>query len=482
MVFSSLSFLFLFLPAFLLCYYLIKDEYKNGLLLIGSLIFYSVGEPYFLLLIITSIMINYLFGLVIEKNKQHAIRKNIFFIFSMILNLGTLIFFKYIDFIFENINLLLRLNNRSDTLPLLHLTLPLGISFYTFQIMSYVIDVYKGKIDAEHSLIDLGAYIAMFPQLIAGPIVVYSDIHASLKKRSVSIENLDRGLKVFIVGLGYKVILANRIGMLWNEICTVGFESISTPLAWIGSLAYSLQLYFDFFGYSLMAIGLGKMLGFHMPINFDHPYMSRCVSEFWRKWHMTLGAWFKEYVYIPLGGNRRGKVRMIFNLFVVWFFVGLWHGASWNFVLWGILIFVLEVIEKCFLLKLLTKEHWLSKVISHLYIVFYIMTSWTVFAITDFGQLAVYFTKLFPFVNLIYPAKMLITTNAYDFIPVLMNYGPLLLLGIIFSTTLPKHLWSKVEGKKAENGLSVGLSLGVFWYAVYFLSIGISNPFLYFRF
>ena len=245
-------------------------------------------------------------------------------------------------------------------------------------------DVYRGDVKADSSIVSLGAYLCMFPQLIAGPIVVYSDICTELKARTISIEKLDNGLKTFIIGLGYKVIIANRIGTLWNEVCTIGFESISTPLAWLGAFAYSMQLYFDFCGYSLMAIGLGEMLGFHMPENFKHPYMARSVTDFWRRWHITLGAWFREYVYIPLGGNRKGSFHTICNLLVVWFLTGFWHGAAWNFILWGLFIFVLQIIEKNITLKWLTGDHIISKIVSHIYMIFYILISWTIFAISDF--------------------------------------------------------------------------------------------------
>ena len=475
MVFSSLSFLFLFLPIFLICYYLIKDEYKNGLLFLGSLLFYGLGEPSFLLLMLTTIVLNFFFGLIIEKCQEKTFWKGTVFITALLIDFGTLFFFKYTNFFLENINALLRMQHSSYTLTLLELTLPLGISFYTFQIVSYIIDVYKGSIAAEHSLIDLGAYIAMFPQLIAGPIVMYSDIHDALKKRTVGIENLDEGLKTFILGLGYKVILANRIGLLWNEVCTIGYVSISTPLAWLGALSYALQLYFDFCGYSLMAIGLGKMLGFTMPENFRNPYMARSVTEFWRKWHMTLGTWFRTYVYIPLGGNRKGKARMFFNLFVVWFLVGLWHGASWNFILWGLFIFIMQMIEKGFLLKWLEKDALPAKLLSHLYMIFYILVSWILFAVSDFSELGIYLSRMFGLTDSA-------SINSLDFLPLLSDYGPLLALGIFCSTDFPKRIYQKLSEKIPTFGISLSIYLGIFWYAVYFLAIGISNPFLYFRF
>ncbi|MDE6912844.1 MAG: MBOAT family protein, partial [Lachnospiraceae bacterium] len=351
-------------------------------------------------------------------------------------------------------------------------SLPLGISFYTFQIVSYLIDVYRGRVKADKSFVSLGAYICMFPQLIAGPIVVYSDISNALKERRISIQNIDRGLKTFIIGLGYKVIIANRIGTLWNEVCTIGFESISTPLAWLGAFAYSMQLYFDFWGYSVMAIGLGDMLGFSMPENFRYPYMARSVTEFWRRWHITLGAWFREYVYIPLGGNRKGTLRTIFHLFVVWLLVGFWHGAAWNFVFWGLLIFVLLVIEKTITLRFLNGKNIFAWLLSHLYVMLYIPVSWIIFAITDFSELRVYLLKMFPFFS---GAP---TASLNDFWRLLNLYAPLLIASVIFSVSYPQKLFEKIRDK----ALGILILLVVFWYSVYLLAIGINNPFLYFRF
>lgn len=472
MVFSSLTFLFLFLPIFLIIYYLIQEQYRNGLLFLGSLVFYGLGEPSFLFLILCSVFVNFFIGKLIARFSEQPFQKRLFLILSLVYNFGILFFFKYTNFFLENANSLLRLSGSSFQFSLLDVTLPLGISFYTFQIVSYIVDVYRGTIQAETSLINLGAYLCMFPQLIAGPIVVYSDISSALKKRTVTITNLDNGLKTFILGLGYKVILANRIGTLWNEVCTIGYESISTPLAWLGALAYSMQLYFDFCGYSLMAIGLGEMLGFQMPENFRHPYMARSVTDFWRCWHITLGAWFKEYIYIPLGGNRKGKLKTIRNLFIVWILVGFWHGAAWNFLLWGLMIFLFQILEKNLLLPLLKKENIIAKIISHTYMIFYILVSWTIFAISDFQQLGVYLARMFPFFGIGQ------TLNPMDFVKYLSTYGVLLVICILFCTDYPEKLLQKLQDK----AIGVGIALGIFWYAVYFLAIGINNPFLYFRF
>ena len=290
--------------------------------------------------------------------------------------------------------------------------------------------------------------------------------------RQLTIINLDEGLKTFILGLGSKVILANQIGTLWNEVCMIGYESISTPLAWLGAVAYSMQLYFDFWGYSLMAIGLGKMLGFHMPVNFNHPYTARSVTDFWRRWHITLGAWFREYIYIPLGGNRKGRFTTLRNLLIVWFLVGFWHGADWNFILWGLLIFILQIIEKNLLLPFLRKEHMIAKLLSHAYMTLYILVSWTIFAISDFSQLRIYLARMFPFFGIGN------TLNSMDFVKYLTTYAPLLLICLFFCTEYPKKLAEKLEQKL----LNVGISVAIFWYAVYYLSIGLNNPFLYFRF
>lgn len=472
MVFSSLSFIFAFLPAFLALYYCVPSKSKNTLLFLGSLVFYSLGEPSYLFLIFASTFVNYLLGLGIARYKKGRSERFFLFLIALCYNFGLLLFFKYANFLIENVNLLLKTCGSNWQFYTLNVSLPLGISFYTFQIVSYIIDVYRDKVKADKSFASLGAYICMFPQLIAGPIVVYSDISDSLKERRISIQNIDRGLKTFIVGLGYKVIIANRIGTLWNEVCTIGFESISTPLAWLGAFAYSMQLYFDFWGYSVMAIGLGDMLGFSMPENFRYPYMARSVTEFWRRWHITLGAWFREYVYIPLGGNRKGTPRTIFHLFVVWILVGFWHGAAWNFVLWGLLIFVLLVIEKTILLRFLNGKNIFSWILSHIYIMLYIPVSWIIFAITDFSELHIYLLRMFPFFGDAQAAPL------NDFWRLLKLYAPLLIASVIFSVSYPQKLFEKIRDK----ALGILILLVVFWYAVYLLAIGINNPFLYFRF
>lgn len=471
MVFSSLTFLFAFLPIFLVLYYCSPAKYRNGLLFTGSLVFYGIGEPLYLCLIICSVLVNLGIGLFIDRSERLS-GKRLWLITGLLYNFGLLFFFKYTNFFLENINGVLRLCHSSTQLKLLELTLPLGISFYTFQIVSYIVDVYRGKVKADHSVISLGAYLCMFPQLIAGPIVVYSDIRRELHERTITIHNLDDGLKTFILGLGFKVLLANRVGTLWNEVCTIGFESISTPLAWLGSLAYSMQLYFDFCGYSLMAIGLGKMLGFTIPENFHHPYLSRSVTDFWRRWHITLGAWFREYVYIPLGGNRKGRIRTIVNLGIVWLLTGFWHGAAWNFILWGVFIFLLEILEKNLLLPVLNHKSIAAHIFSHIYMILYILVSWTIFAISDFNQLAMYLARMFPFFGMGH------TLNSYDFVKYLTDYGVLLICCILFCTAGPEKLYHRFKNKLG----GIVIALIIFWYSVYYLAIGMNNPFLYFRF
>lgn len=471
MVFSSLTFLFAFLPIFLILYYCSPAKYRNGLLFMGSLVFYGIGEPLYLCLIICSVLVNLGIGLFIDRSERLS-GKRLWLITGLLYNFGLLFFFKYTNFFLENINGVLKLCHSGTQLKLLELTLPLGISFYTFQIVSYIVDVYRGKVKADHSVISLGAYLCMFPQLIAGPIVVYSDIRRELHERTITIHNLDDGLKTFILGLGFKVLLANRVGTLWNEVCTIGFESISTPLAWLGSLAYSMQLYFDFCGYSLMAIGLGKMLGFTIPENFHHPYLSRSVTDFWRRWHITLGAWFREYVYIPLGGNRKGRIRTIVNLGIVWLLTGFWHGAAWNFILWGVFIFLLEILEKNLLLPVLNHKSIAAHIFSHIYMILYILVSWTIFAISDFNQLAMYLARMFPFFGMGH------TLNSYDFVKYLTDYGVLLICCILFCTAGPEKLYHRFKNKLG----GIVIALIIFWYSVYYLAIGMNNPFLYFRF
>lgn len=459
MVFSSLLFLFRFMPAAFLLYYISPKRIKNLTLLILSLFFYAWGEPKYIWIMVVSILVDYTCGQGIKRLGSRTVWRRLFLMVSVCINLGMLLFFKYADFFTDNLNALFGLS-----LPHTGLTLPLGISFYTFQTMSYTIDVYRGKVEAEDNIITFGAFVVLFPQLIAGPIVKYSDISRELKDRRLSLPQIEEGVRLFIMGLGSKVLLANNIGALWSEVEAMGAGGISSPAAWLGAVAFSFQIYFDFSGYSLMAIGLGKMLGFDFPQNFNYPYISRSITDFWRRWHMTLSSWFREYIYFPLGGSRVKPLRMYFNLFVVWACTGFWHGASWNFVLWGLFFFAVLVIEKRFLLPHLEKH----RVLSHIYVIFLLLLSWTLFAITDFSALGAYFGRMFSF------------TGGLDWLYYLRNYGVVLLLCGFFSTPVLRNFYQKrLAEKKWLTTALLGVVLAL---SVAYLVDATYNPFLYFRF
>ena len=472
MLFSSVGFLFRFLPIFMIIY-LVFPKCRNIVLLIGSLIFYGVGEPYFVLLLLLSVIMNYGFSCYMfweprspqsNRKKKAAKRRKRALILAVALDLSVLFVFKYWDFAAGSVNSLVG----KGFLPLLSLALPLGISFYTFQMISYQIDCYRGTIEKRAGWISFATYVCMFPQLIAGPIVRYSEVADRMASRRVRIRDLENGLKLFTLGLGLKVLLANQIGTLWNLIMTAGAGRLHALVAWLGAFAYSFQIYFDFWGYSVMAMGLGKMLGFSIPRNFNHPYTSRSLSEFWRRWHMTLGSWFKEYVYIPLGGSRKGSGRTVCNLFVVWALTGLWHGAAWNFVLWGIVFFVLISLEKRTFGKRLEQ----SLVLGHIYTVLLIPVTWVIFAITDMGQLGGYLG------NLVGYHKEDILVGVTQLIRYLKEYGVLLIACVIFATPLP----AKAYWKWKDRWFMVLFLLGVFWWSVREIVLGSNNPFLYFRF
>lgn len=471
MVFSSIDFLFKFLPIFLVVYLLFPKKGRNLWLFIGSVAFYAYGaleQPLYLVLILLSVIVNWLLGRFMEAFPR---ARKFWFIVGLIYNFGWLFIFKYAGFIFSSVQTVLDKfwPTLGFSLPHVDLLLPIGISFYTFQIVSYLADVYRKTVPADRSLLRVGTYLMMFPQLIAGPIVTYATVADELRSRRVTFRKVNDGFCDFTLGLGFKVLLANRIGSLWTDITTIGFDGISTPLAWMGIVAFSMQLYFDFYGYSLMAIGLGKMLGFTIPENFNHPYISKSMTEFWRRWHITLSSWFRDYVYIPLGGNRKGSCRTIFNLLIVWLFTGFWHGASWNFVLWGLSLFVLIMIEKLFLKKILDRV----PVLGHLYVIFMAPLTWVLFAITEFEQIGVYFTRLFPFLpsveGNIYPGDYLIHGK---------TYGILLLIGVLFCTELPLKAYRAIK----DTFIGAILLLAIFWGSVYCLYIGLNDPFLYFRF
>ena len=456
MVFSSLIFIFRFLPVFLIVYFITPKKYKNFTLLIFSLIFYTFGEPKYFPLMIASILVDYFVSIKIEKNYNNRNKCRLLLLISIIFNIGMLFFFKYYNFFIDNINMIFYTSFKE-----LSLSLPLGISFYTFQTLSYTIDVYNGKIKAERNLIDFGAFVSAFPQLIAGPIVKYTDINIEIKNREFNLSNLEIGLEEFIIGLGKKVLIANNIGMLWTEVYNKNLNDISMPLAWIGILAFSFQIYFDFSGYSSMAIGLGKILGFTFPKNFNFPYISRSISEFWRRWHITLSSWLKEYVYIPLGGNRVGKIRYLFNLLILWFLTGFWHGAEYTFIIWGLYFFVLIYLEKLFLKNFLNKH----KIFSHIYTIFFLLIGWCIFAIDDISILKLFINRMISF------------DFSLDWIYYISNYFIVFIICFISSTPLIQRLYTKIN--KEIRAILIVL---IFILSVAYLVDSTYNPFLYFRF
>lgn len=459
MVFSSLTFLFAYLPLVLLVYYIVPSRYRNLVLFVVSLFFYGWGEPVYILLMVFSITFNYIFGIYISKYRDtnRPLAKK-YLITDIVLNLTLLGFFKYYDFIVLNLNAI----GISFLFPL-HLSLPIGISFYTFQTMSYPIDLYRHDTDVQKKYINFGAYVTMFPQLIAGPIVRYRDIAEQLNQRKETIDSFCEGITRFTVGLSKKVLLANNAGLVWNYVNSLQDSSMSTLTAWLGILFYAFQIYFDFSGYSDMAIGLGKMFGFTFLENFNYPYISKSITDFWRRWHMSLSYWFRDYVYIPLGGNRKGKTRQIFNIFIVWLLTGFWHGASWNFVLWGILYGVVLTIEKLFLGKYLKKApNWLA----HLYTMFIVLCAWVLFAFTDMSQVLHYFKALFMSSSFL---------NGSVFF-ILRNYGFLLIVCLVACTPI---LQKYKEELKVLQPILVGIALLL---CIAFIVDATYNPFLYFRF
>lgn len=464
MVFSSLEFIFIFAPIFFLIYYISPPRMRNAVLLAGSMCFYLVGavkNPEYLILLIVSIFVDFFAGVLIRKYPKN---KKLFLILGVAFHLISLITFKYLTFILGEANNFFQ--NLSFSIDLV---LPIGISFYTFQGISYIVDVYRGKIKAEESLLRYAVYISMFEQLIAGPIVTYDRVQNDLQKRTITKSLVLEGVGTFVIGLGLKVLLANPISKLWTQTVAIGFESVSTPLAWMSIFAFTFQIYFDFWGYSLMAIGLGKMLGFNLPKNFDHPYLSLTMTEFWRRWHITLGSWFREYVYIPLGGSKNGTVATIRNLLVVWLLTGIWHGAGYNFVLWGVTLFLILIIEKFFIGKFLNSH----PAVGHLYMLLIIPVTWAIFAIDDISQLELFFTRLFPFFG-----QGVWSVFRYDYLKYLGQYWMFFVAGILFSTKLPFNVLKRIKNRKV---ISV-LLFAVFAACVYCMYRGFDDPFLYFRF
>ncbi len=465
MSFTTIEFMFRFLPIFLIVYYVVPTRYKNMILLIGSFVFYAWGQHFYLLLLMLSIVVNYTFGRLIGERRA---QKKPLLVLGLIYNFGLLVFFKYTNFFIENINALLTATHIQ--IPTISVVMPLGISFYTFQVVSYLVDVYRGEQRPVKNIINLGVYIAMFPQVTSGPIGLYSELEPTLLRRHCSVLNLESGLKTFIIGMGAKMLLANPMGTLWAGMSRYGYETLSCPYAWLGAFGYSFQLYFDFAGYSLMAMGLGQMLGLYVPRNFDHPYISGSMAEFWRRWHMTLGRWFKKYLYFPLGGSRCSFAKTIRNTFVVWAFTGLWHGASWNFVLWGLIFFVLLTIERLGLGKLLAK----TKVLKHIYVIFLIPLTWVVFALPNMQDIATYFSRLFPF----FADNTASFVNTKDVIRALHDYWYLLIASVVFCLPFPSRWYEKHKNSKL---VILGLVL-IYLMSVYKMQTQTSNPFLYYQF
>ncbi len=471
MVFSTVLFLFRFLPITLLLYYAVPYKFKNTVLFVCSLVFYSWGEVKFFPIMVVLILINYVSGLLMERFEGHTGLRRVVLVFSIVGSLSMLVFFKYTNFLINSLNALAGLS----IAPVAGLeVLPLGISFYTFQTMSYSIDVYRQDVKTEHNIIDFGAYVVMFPQLIAGPIVKYRDVSNQLHvyKGRITLDRIEQGVSLFVFGLAKKVLLADAIGQLWTDIigvkgsttAAIGLANASTPLVWLGVIAYSLQLYFDFSGYSMMGIGMGKMLGFDFPDNFNLPYISRSITEFWRRWHMTLSGWFREYVYIPLGGNRKGKARQIFNLFIVWLLTGIWHGANWNFICWGLYYFVLLMIEKLFLLPYLEK----GKIWPHVYTLFLVVVGWAMFVGNEYGvEFGLLFQKLFVWSSGVSPLYYL------------RNYLVVLILSVLCCTEIPKKLWDEMQQVTWTRVLTVAT---LFVLSIAYVIGSDSHPFLYFNF
>ena len=473
MVFSSIFFLFTFLPLSLLLYWMSPAKIKNFTLLAVSLFFYAWGEPVYVLLMIASILTNFVFGIFIESElikEKRAVRRALF-ISAVVFNILILGFFKYYGFLAENINALFNADIAYSELPL-----PIGISFYTFQVLSYVIDVYLGKVRLQRNPVSFALYVTMFPQLIAGPIVRYSDIESQLEQRNVSASKFGEGAQRFIQGLGKKVLLANSMGALWDITQAMDMTGISVFSAWLGIIAYTFQIYFDFSGYSDMAIGLGKMFGFEFMENFDHPYISRSVTEFWRRWHISLGTWFREYVYIPLGGNRCSRIRQIRNIMAVWMLTGLWHGASWNFVVWGIYYGCLLLIEKFFLKKLIDNA---PAIISHVYCMLAVIIGWVLFASRDIESAAAYLGVMSG------ASGNVLVDNA--FIYYLKSNAVMLVISLLFSTGIfreifePEEISDKIR-TRVSHSAAVILHAFILFMSTAYLVTETYNPFLYFRF
>lgn len=458
MVFSSITFLFYFLPLVLFSYFLSPSKLKNLTLLIFSLIFYTFGEPKYIFIMIFSTIVDYIHALIIDKYRN-TLNAKIAFISSIVINLSLLVFFKYSNFFISIINSIFSAN-----LDLLNLTLPIGISFYTFQTMSYTIDVYKNEAKPQKNILNLATFITLFPQLVAGPIVRYVDINKQLDTRNSDIDKIYNGIYRFIIGLSKKILLANNLGIIWSSIKISQYRELSILTSWLGIICFSLQIYFDFSGYSDMAIGLGKIFGFDFLENFNFPYISKSITEFWRRWHISLGLWFRDYVYIPLGGNKVSKLKWFRNIFIVWFLTGLWHGASFNFILWGLYFGFILILEKLFILNILNK---LPDFFKHTYTLLLVIIGFVFFEIENLKDIFNYFNAMFNLNN-----KFIDSTFIYYLTPNIT----LIIISIISSTPLIKNILDKNIYIRF-----IFIILG-FILSVSFLVDSSFNPFLYFRF
>ena len=468
MLFSSIVFLFTFLPAVMILYYLLPVRFRNVILLLASLVFYAWGEPVYLFLMLLSILFNYFSGLDIARNLQDKRAAKRSLVFNLIINLAVLGFFKYEGFVLDTLNGILPVHISYHALPL-----PIGISFYTFQILSYIIDVYRGNVKVQTNLPNFALYVTMFPQLIAGPIVQYADVDEQLASREISRTKFGEGSMYFIRGLAKKVLLANTSGMIFTEVSGLAKDNIAVMTAWLGAFAYMFQIYFDFSGYSDMAIGLGKMFGFEFNMNFNYPYVSKSITEFWRRWHISLSSWFRDYVYIPLGGNRVSKIKHIRNLLIVWFLTGLWHGAAWNFVAWGLYYGVILIIEKYLLSPVLDR---LPDVVRHIYSIVLVVIGWVLFFSSSFGQAADYIRVMFG-------------AGAHGFADresmYLLTSNLILWLILIFgSTSLVHFRYEHMLRSKKWNTTIINsvVYAALFIVCIAYLVTETYNPFLYFRF
>ncbi len=455
----------MFLPFVLTLYYITPRRFRNLTLFIVDLVFYAWGEPWLVILMLFSILLNYTSGILIGINREKKGLARFIFILSVILNLGLLGFFKYAGFIGETLNMVMPFLN----IPILEIALPIGISFYTFQTMSYTIDVYKNTVKVQKNIITFGTYVSLFPQLIAGPIVRYEDVAEQLMHRKETLQGFTDGVKLFLIGLSKKVLLANEMGNLWDAVRESGTQSGALG-SWVGIIAYTFQIYFDFCGYSEMAMGLGKMFGFDFLKNFDYPYISKSITEFWRRWHISLGTWFREYVYIPLGGNRKGLYRQIINIAVVWFLTGLWHGASWNFILWGLYFGVLLMIEKLFMLKVLKKA---PAIISHIYSIIIILFGWVLFYFENLNEMGIFLTRMFGSDGFMMSGDISVK---------IISYIPLLIVSAITSTPLISKLYHKIKSKPILYVIdNAGCVLALLLCTAALVSSDY-NPFLYYKF